>query len=111
VRRDDKVNGANSSLRGVDPAAFVLRPQLEIVSGRAFTPGLRELIVGAGVLRQFQVADIGNVVRMRGSDWTVVGTFASGDANDSELWTDINVARSTFGSTRASSIHAALDGL
>ena len=110
VRRDDKVNGANITLRGVDPAAFTLRPQLKIVSGRLFTPGLRELIVGAGVLRQFQGADIGNVVRMRGSDWTVVGTFASGDANESELWTDINVARSTFGRTGASAIHAALDG-
>ena len=110
VRRDDKVNGANITLRGVDPAAFTLRPQLKITSGRLFTPGLRELIVGAGVLRQFQGADIGNVVRMRGSDWTVVGTFASGDANESELWTDINVARSTFGRTGSSSIHAALDG-
>ena len=37
---------------------------------------------------------------MRGSDWTVVGEFESGDAHDSELWTDINVARTTFGRTR-----------
>jgi len=37
---------------------------------------------------------------MRGSDWTVVGVFESGDAHDSELWTDINVARTTFGSQR-----------
>ena len=94
VRKGDvKVNGANITVRGVEPAAFALRPQLKIVAGRTFTPGLRELIVGAACSRQFQGADIGNVVRMRGSDWTVVGTFESGDANDSELWTDINVAR------------------
>ena len=47
---------------------------------------------------------------MRGSDWTVVGTFESGDAHDSELWTDINVARTTFGRTGSSSVLAALDG-
>jgi putative ABC transport system permease protein len=110
VRRDDKANGANITVRGVEPAAFALRPGLKIVKGRNFTPGLRELIVGSGVLRQFQGADIGQVVRMRGSDWTVVGEFASGDAHDSELWTDINVTRSTFSRSGSSSVLAALDG-
>ncbi len=33
---------------------------------------------------------------MRGSDWTVVGVFASGDAYESELWADVDVAQSTF---------------
>jgi putative ABC transport system permease protein len=110
VRKDDKSNGANIMVRGVEPPAFALRPQLKIVAGRNFTPGLRELIVGSGVLRQFQGAEIGQAVRMRGSDWTVVGEFESGDAHDSELWTDINVARSTFGRSGSSSILAALDG-
>jgi putative ABC transport system permease protein len=110
VRRDDVRNGANITLRGVEPAAFVLRPQLRIISGRTFTPGLRELIVGRGVLQQFKGASIGDVVRMRGSEWKVVGTFASGDAHDSEMWTDINVARSTFGRSGSSSVLAALDG-
>jgi putative ABC transport system permease protein len=110
VRKDDAKNGANITVRGVDPAAFVLRPQLTIVAGRNFTPGLRELIVGAGVLRQFQGAEIGKVVRMRGSDWVVVGAFESHDAHDSELWTDLNVARTTFGRTGSSSILASLDG-
>jgi putative ABC transport system permease protein len=110
VRKDDKKSGANITVRGVDPAAFALRPGLKIIAGRNFTPGLRELVVGHGVLKQFQGAEIGQVVRMRGSDWTVVGEFESGDAHDSELWTDINVARTTFGRTGASSILAALDG-
>src|SRR5215469_7352550 len=111
VRKDDVKSGANITVCGVEPAAFVLRPQLKIIAGRNFTPGLRELIVGSGVLRQFQGADIGKIVRMRGSEWTVVGEFESGDAHDSEMWADINVARSTFGRiTSASSVLAALDG-
>jgi putative ABC transport system permease protein len=110
VRKDDVKSGANITVRGVEPAAFALRPQLKIVAGRNFTPGLRELIVGSGVLRQFQGAEIGKIVRMRGSEWTVVGQFASGDAHDSEMWTDINVARTTFGRSGSSSVLAALDG-
>jgi putative ABC transport system permease protein len=110
VRKDDVRNGANVTLRGVEPTAFALRPQLKIVGGRNFTPGLRELIAGRGVLQQFQGAAIGDTVRMRGSEWKVVGTFASGDAHDSEMWTDVNVARSTFGRNGSSSVLAALDG-
>src|SRR3974390_2552654 len=108
VRKEDVRHGANITLRGVEPAAFALRPQLKIVAGRNFTPGRRELIVGRGVLQQFQGAAIGDTVRMRGSEWKVVGTFASGDAHDSEMWTDINVARSTFGRNGMRSVLAPL---
>jgi len=110
VRKDDLRHGANITVRGVEPQAFALRPQLKIIAGRNFTPGLRELIVGRGVIRQFQGAELGQVIRMRGSEWTVVGIFASGDAHDSEMWTDANVARSTFGRLGSSSVLAALDG-
>jgi putative ABC transport system permease protein len=110
VRKDDVRNGANITLRGVEPAAFALRPQLKITAGRNFTPGLRELIVGRGVLQQFQGAALGDTVRMRGSEWKVVGIFASADAHDSEMWTDINVARSTFGRQGSSSVLVRLDG-
>src|SRR5580658_2718526 len=110
IRKDDVKNGANITLRGVEPAAFALRPNLKIVAGRKFTPGLRELIVGRGVLREFQGAEIGKTVRMRGSNWTVVGEFEAGDSHDSELWTDVNVARTTFGRLGSSSVLVALDG-
>src|SRR5687767_7274278 len=88
--------GSNITVRGAEPAAFGLRPQLRIVEGRSFTQGLRELIVGQGVARQFEGARLGQTIRMRGSDWTVVGVFASGDAYESELWADVDVAQSTF---------------
>jgi putative ABC transport system permease protein len=110
LRKGDLKNGVNITLRGVEPDAFALRPQLKIVEGRNFTPGLRELIVGRAVTRQFQGASPGNIVRMRGSDWTVVGVFETGDAYESELWADINVARSTFARDGASSVLVALDG-
>jgi putative ABC transport system permease protein len=110
LRGDNAKDAANITVRGVEPDAFVLRPQLKIVEGRNFTTGLRELIVGRGVSKQFKGAAMGSHVRMRGSDWTVVGIFESGDANESELWADINVARTTFVRTGESSIRVALDG-
>jgi putative ABC transport system permease protein len=110
LRAGSLKDSSNITLRGVDPEAFALRPQLKIVEGRSFTPGLREMIVGRGVTRQFAGAGLGNVVRMRGSDWTVVGVFESGDGNESELWTDIEVARTTFGRQGSSSVRVGLDG-
>lgn len=110
VRQGEVKSGANITVRGVEAPAFALRPQLRLVEGRRFRPGLRELIVGRGVARQFQGVALGQTVRMRGSDWTVVGVFESGDAHDSELWTDTEVAQSTFKRNGYSSVLAALDG-
>ena len=110
LRKGDTRNGANVTLRGVEPDAFVLRPQLHITEGRMFKPGLRELLVGRGVTRQFDGVELGKTLRMRGSEWTVVGIFDSGDAHDSELWADVAIAQSTFNRQGFSSVLAALDG-
>jgi putative ABC transport system permease protein len=96
LKKGETINGANVTLRGVEPASFELRPQLRIIEGRRFEPGLREIIVGAGVARLFDGAGVGETLRMRGSDWTVVGIFEAGDANDSEMWADAGTAQSTF---------------
>ncbi len=45
---------------------------------------------------------------MRGSEWTVVGIFESGDANESELWADVEVAQSAFARQGYSSIRLQL---
>lgn len=95
-KKGETVNGSNVTLRGVEAASFELRPQLEIIEGRMFKPGLREILVGSGVARQFAGVELGEVLRMRGSDWTVVGIFEAGDANDSEMWADLDTARSAF---------------
>src|SRR5262245_7134193 len=71
LTRPGEKSGANITVRGVEPAAFALRPQLKIVEGRPFGSGLRELIVGRAVTRQFEGARLGQTIRMRGSDWTV----------------------------------------
>ncbi len=89
--------GANVTLRGVTPQGFALRPNLKIVEGQRFTPGLQELIVGRGAAVQFEGLEVGRVVRMRGADWKVVGIFESADAYESELWADGATAQTAWG--------------
>jgi putative ABC transport system permease protein len=101
--------GSNVAIRGVEPAAFALRPQVQITSGRRFRPGLKELIVGSAVTQQFQGAGLGQTLRMRGSEWMIVGVFKSGDANESELWADVEVAGAAFGRNGFSSVRAKLE--
>jgi len=102
-------SGSNVTVRGIEPKGMKLRPQVKIVDGRMFETGKRELIVGGGVARQFDGAKVGQTLRFRGSEWTVVGVFDSGDANDSELWCDVAVAQTTFNRAGYSSIRAALE--
>ena len=104
VPRRGDTSGANVTLRGVEPKGFVLRPELKIVEGRRFKPGLREIIVGTGAYTQFAGLDVGQQLKFRGSYWTIVGRFASGDAHDSELWTDLETAQSAFGRSGVSSV-------
>lgn len=96
AKKDDPVAVANVTLRGVEAASFAIRPQLQVTAGRTFEPGRREVIVGAGVARQFAGTALGDTLRMRGSEWTVVGHFEAGDANDSEIWVDLGTAQSAF---------------
>jgi len=88
---------SNVSMRGVGAAGFAMRPELTIVDGRPFKPGLQEIIVGVKALEQFVGLEVGSTVQIRGSQWTVVGTFRSnGDAHESEIWVDIETAQSAF---------------
>ncbi|MDQ6628484.1 MAG: ABC transporter permease [Pseudomonadota bacterium] len=91
-------------LRGVGDQAWVVRPQVKIVDGRRFKPGLRELIVGRGAAKQFANLVPGQELRLGSQQWTVAGVFASGDAMESEIWGDANVVADTYrrGSSRAS---------
>ena len=87
---------ANVQLRGIGPEAWALRPNVEIVEGRRFETGLREMVVGRGAQGQFRGIGVGDTVRLGNQDWTVVGAFASGDSHESELWADAEVVANTY---------------
>jgi putative ABC transport system permease protein len=104
VPRKGQSAGANVSLRGVEPKGFDIRPELKIIEGRKFKPGLRELMVGAGAYKQFDGLQVGSKLKFRGSYWLVVGVFETKDAHDSELWADLDTVQSAFGRTGVSSV-------
>ena len=79
---------ANVEVRGVGAQAWRVRPEVRIVSGRRFEPGLRELIVGRGALAQFRGLEPGSTIQLNGQAWKVSGVFASGDSHESEIWGD-----------------------
>ena len=79
---------ANVEVRGVSPEVWSLRPNVKIIQGRRFQPGLREMIVGRGALTQFAGLEPGSTIRLNNQEWNVVGVFESGDTHESELWGD-----------------------
>jgi len=101
---------ANVQLRGVGPLAFEIRDNVRIIEGRTFQAGLREIIVGKGVASQYQGVNVGDTLRLRNQDWSVVGMFASGDTQESELWTDIETLSSFYRRNAYQSVVVKLDG-
>ena len=101
---------ANAQFRGVSEAAWTIRPQVKLIEGRKFNVGLRELIVGQGAKHQYRGMDVGKTVKLGNHEWTVVGVFASGDAHDSELWTDIETLSSAYNRRAYQSVTVGVQG-
>ena len=101
---------ANAQFRGVSEAAWAIRPQVRMIEGRKFGVGLRELVVGQGAQGQYRGLDIGKQVKLGNQAWTVVGVFASGDAHDSELWTDIETLSSAYNRRAYQSVTVGVEG-
>ncbi|MCG8505810.1 MAG: ABC transporter permease [Sphingomonadales bacterium] len=87
----------NIPLRGIALKGAELREGVEIIEGRMFESGRNELVVGAGVLREFAGFELGREMTFGKTRWKVVGVFsAAGSVFDSELWADARVVQSLF---------------
>ena len=87
----------NVVVRGVGPKSFTLRPQVKLVRGRMFRPGLNEIMVGKMVAERFKKCDVGDQLKLAGRQWTVVGVFDSkGRTYDSEIWGDVELFMPVF---------------
>ena len=88
---------ANMPLRGMGANGLLVRKQAHIREGRMFAPGSNEIVVGAGLLREFEGFEMGKVIRLGAQTWRVVGVFeAPGTVFESELWADAPVLQSLF---------------
>jgi putative ABC transport system permease protein len=87
----------NVTLRGVSQKAFDVRGGIRIVEGRAFTPGLDEVIVGRRIMERVQGLDPGGALKYEMKSFQIVGVFESeGQALESEIWGDFDVLGADF---------------
>jgi len=88
---------ANVTLRAVTPRAFEVRGGVRITEGRAFTPGLDEVIVGRKLTTRIQGLGLGGNVRYQQKIFRIVGLFEStGGAFESEVWGDYDTFAAIF---------------
>ena len=88
---------SNVSFRGVTAAAFKVHSKVHIVSGRMFSPGLNEVVVGADTARLFQGVQLGDVLHTGRYHWKVVGIFDDGGGlHNSEIWTSLPVLQDAY---------------
>ena len=97
LKKKGAVDTSNLPLRGVQEMSFKIRPELKIIEGENFFPGRGEVIVGKGAANEYEGLELGNKIKIRDSEWTVVGIFSTGgDVHESEIWADLAVTQGAF---------------
>jgi putative ABC transport system permease protein len=96
-QRNEATGGYETiQVRGVPPIAHRVHSQIRIVRGRIFGRNAREVIVGAAVARQRQIA-LGQQLLLGGNGWKIVGVFQAGGAVfESEVWCDLDQLAAEF---------------
>jgi putative ABC transport system permease protein len=90
-------DNGNVALRGVGEMGMAVHPEIHLVEGRLFWSGVREVIVGRTLQRQFKDINLGRQLFLRGAAWTVVGVFEShGDPHEAEMITGTETLQSAF---------------
>ncbi|MBD9369816.1 ABC transporter permease [Xanthomonas sp. XNM01] len=100
----------NAQFRGLGDQGWAVREKVKIIEGRRFESGKREIVAGRGAQGQFRDLEVGKPLRIGNQEWTVVGIFASGDANESELWTDVQTLSSTYNRSAYQSVLVRTEG-
>ena len=96
-RRRVRGNRIYFPLVGITPTVTEYLPELRFTGGRMFHPGLHELIASNSCARQFSGFEVGDRRPIHGSDWTVVGHFDQGQAQQCIVYADVDSIMSAFG--------------
>jgi putative ABC transport system permease protein len=99
-------------IRGVSGNVLQLRPEVRLASGRAIVPGTAEALVGKSLIPLQPELALGQSFELAaGRPVTVVGVFeAGGSVLESEVWVDLDAARSALGlEGKLSSVTARLE--
>ena len=98
---DGRMRGKDAStnlpLRGVGQMAPQVRKSFKLVQGTMFHPGTNEIIVGDGVVKQYEGLEVGKTVRWGNANWNVVGRFTDGGGiAESEAWGDTPIVQQAW---------------
>ena len=86
----DNPKGMNVTVRGLSTTGIEMR-RVQLIDGRWFQPGQREIVVGKAVAKRYPSARIGSRIRFGKGDWEIVGVMDGGQsALNSEIWGDFN---------------------
>ena len=96
---------ANVISRGITSTSFLVHPEIRLVEGRSFKPGLREIIVSRSLANRYQNCAVGDKLRFGKGLWEVVGHFDAGaSAFNSEIWADVYEIGGDFDRQQFSSV-------
>ena len=89
----------NILVRGVNDNVLKVRPDVRIIEGRPAKPGTDECVIGKGLVGKYRGMTIGDKFDLKKNrPVTVVGVFeAGGSSFESEVWVNLETARSSFG--------------
>ncbi len=89
----------NVTIRGMTPDGLKLRSKVKVTAGRAPSPGSDEVLVGSRIRGRIEGLDLDQSFEIKKNRKVkVVGIFEDdGSASESEVWTDLDVLRSSFG--------------
>lgn len=109
VRRKIDNKRMTVGLLAVDRQYFKVYPEMRITMGRVFQPAVRELIVGKTRHEQANGLDIGDRIRLRGAEWTIVGEFdIGGGGAENGLVGDFDTVTSAY-QVNSASVSAVLE--
>ncbi len=90
---------SNVTIRGVTDNVYAVRPEVRIVEGRPARPGTDEAVIGRKIRGRFKGVELGEALELRKNRTVkVVGVLEDGgSAFESEVWTDVDTLRTSFG--------------
>ena len=96
-------------VRGLSSRGMAELDDFELVEGRLFETGKRELVVGVLTRNEYQGVGLGDEVQHKGANWRIVGVFtADGSAMESEMLGDLDAVMAGMNSTAFSSVRVRL---
>ncbi len=99
ARSDDPARISAVQVRGVSDNVFTMRPEVRVIRGRPAQPGADEAIIGESIEGDYEGLHLGGRFSLKNDrKIQIVGVFeAAGAAYESELWTGLDVLRTSLG--------------